>query len=487
MKKKYWILLFSLVSIQLSFGQTKPNIIVIYTDDWGYADLSCQGSVKDVKTPNIDMLAKDGVRFTAGYVTAPQCSPSRAGLLTGRYQQRYGFDEIPKAPLPTSEITLANRLSKAGYITGQVGKWHLEPNEISQNWITKNIPGAVLVKGLRDNYYHYQKPIPDSLMKPYMPKARGFQQYFTGCINEYTANYDLKGNLLNPAGVNLKEPGDRLDIQTDAAIQFIKRNSDKPFFLYLAYYGPHVPLQSSKKYLDRFTSEMPERRRYALAMISAIDDGVGRITAILQEYGIDENTLIVFSSDNGAPLGITKEDLPINDAKGKWDGSLNDPMLGEKGMLTEGGIRVPFIIKWSKLLKGITYNKPVSTLDIAATAISIAGLTKDESLDGVNLVPYLSGKNTKSPHDYLFWRFWNQTAIRNNKWKFINAGKKASYLFDLENDPEEKNNLISKYPATAEELKRKLQNWTQELAPPGISFKMLNKEEVDWYNYYLKN
>ena len=467
--------------VQLSFSQTKPNIIVVYTDDMGYADLSCQGSVKDVQTPNIDMLAKNGIRFSAGYVTAPQCSPSRAGLLTGRYQERYGFDEIPDGPLPTSEITLANRLSKAGYVTGQVGKWHLEPNAVTKNWINKNIPNAIFVKG------RYDQPMPDYLINPYMPGARGFDQYFTGYINEYTANYDLKGNLLNPSGVTVKQSGDRLDIQTNAALQFIKHNREKPFFLYLAYFGPHVPLQASKKYLDRFPGEMPERRRYALAMISAIDDGVGRISAILKDYGLYDNTMIVFASDNGAPLGITKEDLPITDEKGKWDGSLNDPMLGEKGMLAEGGIRVPFIIKWSKLPKGITYNKPVSTLDIAATAVSLAGLPIDKSLDGVNLIPYLSGSDTESPHDYLFWRFWTQAAVRNDKWKFINAGNKASYLFDLENDPEEKNNLISKYPAVAEELKGKLQNWAKELAPPGIPYNKLRKEELGNYDYYFKN
>lgn len=468
------------IGMQCSFSQTKPNIIVIYTDDMGYADLSAQGSVKDVKTPNIDMMAKEGVRFTAGYVTAPQCSPSRAGLLTGRYQERFGFDEIPDGPLPLSEITIANRLSKAGYVTGQVGKWHLEPNAVTKNWIDKNISNAVFVKG------RYDTPMPDSLINPYLPGGRGFDQYFTGYINDYTANFDLKGNVLKPEE-HVKQPGYRLDIQTDAALQFIKRNQQKPFFLYLAYYGPHVPLEVTEKYLKRFPGEMAERRRYALAMISAIDDGVGQISAKLKEYGIDENTMIVFASDNGAPLGIDKEDLPVTDEKGKWDGSLNDPMTGEKGMLAEGGIRVPFIMKWPKgLPKGKIYEKPVSTLDIAATAVQLAGLPKSKELDGINLIPFLTGQNKNNPHDYLFWRFWTQTAVRDNQWKFINAGNKASFLFDINKDPEEKHNLISKYPAIAEKLKSKLEDWTKELAPPGIPYKNLRGQEIEWYNYYFK-
>lgn len=479
MKKSYLILLLIVINFQSSFGQTRPNIIVIYTDDMGYADLSCQGSVKDVKTPNIDMLIKNGIRCTSGYVTAPQCSPSRAGLLTGRYQQRFDFDAIPDGPLPLSEITIANRLSKAGYATGQVGKWHLEPNAVTEKWVNKNIPGAVPNSEGRYNN------IPDSLLIPYMPGARGFDQYFTGYVNNYRVNYDLKGNLLSPGGVNMNQLGYRLDIQTDAALEFVKHNHQKPFFLYLAYYGPHVPLEATKKYLDRFPGEMPERRRYALAMISAIDDGVGRITAMLREYGIDDNTMIIFSSDNGAPLGITKEDVPVTSNKGAWDGSLNDPLLGEKGMLSEGGIRVPYIIRWSKLPQGKIYDKPVSTLDIASTVVGLAGLSTDKKLDGINLIPYLTGQNTNAPHGYLFWRFWNQSAVRSGKWKFINAGNKGTYLFDLDNDPEEKNNLISKEPEVTWKLKKKLKSWAKELMPPRIPYENLNDQEKRWYKYYF--
>lgn len=463
----------------ISFGQHKPNIIVIYADDLGYADLTCQGSAGDVQTPNIDLLAKGGIRCTEGYVTAPQCSPSRAGLLTGRYQQRFGFDAIADGPLPLSEITIANRLSKAGYVTGQVGKWHLEPNPATLKWVKKNIPGAKPQNG------RYNK-IPDSMLIPYMPGARGFDQYYTGYINSYRANYGLKGNLLKPGGENIVQAGYRLDIQTDAALQFIQRNHQKPFFLYLAYFAPHVPLEATRKYLDRFPGKMPERRRYALAMISAMDDGVGRITTLLREYGIDDNTVIIFASDNGAPLGITKEDVPVTSARGIWDGSLNDPLLGEKGMLSEGGIRVPFIIRWSKLPQGVLFTRPVSSLDIASTALSLAGLKKTKDMDGVDLLPYLTGRKTKAPHAYLFWRFWDQSAVRSEKWKFINAGNKAAYLFDMKKDPEERNNLISREPAVAKKLRRKLQDWTKGLMPPGIPYKNLNNQESGWYDHYFR-
>ncbi len=455
----------------------KPNIIVIFTDDLGYADIGAQGSVSDIKTPNIDLLAKTGIRFTNGYVTAPQCSPSRAGLITGRYQQRYDFDQISDGPLPKAEITIADRLLKAGYVTGQVGKWHLEPNEVCVKWAKSALPNAVIngnkVSGIQRKF-----------INPYMPSARGFNQYFTGYINDYDANFDLKGNLQN-SSQRVKTPGYRLETQTSAALEFVKRNHEKPFFLYLAYYGPHVPLEATKKYLDRFPGEMPERRRHALAMMSAIDDGVGQLREMLRQYKINDNTMIVFSSDNGAPVGLTKPDVPIEDKRGNWDGSLNDPLTGEKGMLAEGGIRVPFIINYSGFQKGIVYNQAVSTLDIASTAIAMAGLKSDKALDGVNLVPFLTKNNSAAPHPYLFWRFWDQTAIRAGKWKLIVAGKKGQFLFDLDKDPTEKNNLLTSQPAIVKQLTAQLNNWTQELSPKGIKTTNLNDQETKWYKYYF--
>ena len=462
----------------------KPNIIVILTDDHGYADLSSQRQVSDIKTPNIDRLASRGVRMTAGYVTAPQCVPSRAGLMSGRYQQRFGLNNNAEAPMPLDEQTIPKRLKKAGYVSGQVGKWHLEPNATCVKWARKNLPELTPSK-------NGQVAIPGQLYKTYSALGQGFDECFQGEEHSYFATFDCDGNTLDPHGTIVKQSEYRLETQTAAALAFLKRNHDQPFFLYLAYYGPHVPLEATEKYLSRFPGEMPERRRHALAMLSAIDDGVGDISDALKKYQIDDNTLIVFTSDNGAPLaaarGKPKADLlPVNKSSADWDGSLNDPWVGEKGMLTEGGIRVPFIMCWpGRLPAGKVYDQPVSTLDIAATAVAIAGLQPDSKLDGVNLIPHLTGENTKPPHAALYWRFLNQAAIRSGQWKYIQAGSEGNYLFDVTSDEHEKQNLITKHPAIARGLALKLSDWTQQLAPAGDPDHPLSVEEKKWYKHYL--
>ncbi len=475
------LLCFTVIITSIAEGQQykKPNIIVVLADDLGYADLRQQGYVNDVQTPHLDSLVGNGIRFTNGYVTAPQCAPSRAGLLTGRYQQRFGLDEIPHGPLPLEEITLANRLRKAGYRTGMVGKWHMEPNEVCEKWIKSNIPDAVPNK--QGRYMN----IPMSKKLPFMPEARGFDEFFTGEMNNYWANLNLTDTTLSPVAKSIHQPGFRIDIQTQAASQFIKRNKDKPFFLYLPYYGPHVPLEATEKYLKRFPGSMPERRRYALAMIAAIDDGVGQLCSLLKAEGISENTVIIFTSDNGAPLGMTMADVPINDAKGIWDGSLNTPLLGEKGMLSEGGIKVPFFISGATIPKGKIYQKPVSTLDIAPTCLALAGEPADPILDGINLLPYLSNFKKGAPHTEIFWRFWTQTAVRSGNYKYLQAGKDKAFLYDLDNDPNEKNNIISKNPRIAKKLQESLQKWTKQLTPAGIPQKALRTQELNWYNFYF--
>jgi arylsulfatase A-like enzyme len=360
----------------LLMAQTRPNIIVIFTDDHGWADLGVNGVVEDIKTPNLDQLAADGVRFTNGYVTGPQCIPSRAGILSGRYQQSFGVDDNRYSPMPIEINTVPERLQTAGYRTGQVGKWHLDPNVDSEEW-------------LRNNTYKGQtlpprpsRVIPFQAKLPYYPGNQGFDEYFCGSISNYWANYDLNGNDLNPNGETQVISGrDRLDIQSDAALAFINRNFDNPFFLYLAYFAPHVPLASSEKYLSRFPGEMPERRRYALAMISAVDEGVGRIREQLQEHGILDNTLIFFIGDNGAPLAIHMEDRPLNE--NGWDGSLNTPLRGEKGMLSEGGIRIPYLMSWpAQVDAGQVLDIPLSSLDVGATAVAVSGLERDADLKG---------------------------------------------------------------------------------------------------------
>jgi arylsulfatase A-like enzyme len=453
---------------------SQPNIIVIFTDDMGWSDLGVQGEVTDIKTPNIDKLAENGVRMTSGYVTAPQCIPSRAGLMSGKYQQRFGLDHNGTIPLPLDEVLISQRLSEAGYVTGMTGKWHLEPNHQQPEWIKENLPE------IKDKTKYKPSDIPRAKKMPYYPPARGFQEYFYGPMYNILANYDLEGKDMDQQWVETK--GFRLDNQTDAALTFIDRNHDNPFFFYLAYFAPHVPLEATEKYLSRFPGEMPERRRYCLAMLAAIDDGVGEIVETLRKHKIDENTLIFFISDNGAPLKITKADLP---GKGPgWDGSLNDPWVGEKGMISEGGIRVPYIMSWPAVLpKGKVYDKPVISLDMAATSIELAGVKKPKELDGTNLIPYLTGEKEGNPHEALFWRFWDQSAVRKGDWKFLKAGNRE-FLFDLSSDQHEKENLISQNPKKAKDLKKELVKWGNELKNPGIFDGEITREK-NWYDHYF--
>ncbi|OED35590.1 hypothetical protein AB833_30580 [Chromatiales bacterium (ex Bugula neritina AB1)] len=441
----------------------RPNIIVVLTDDQGYADLGAQGVLSDVQTPHIDQLAEDGTRMTSGYVTAPQCTPSRAGLITGKYQQRFGLDDNRFNPMPLQETTLADRLKNAGYTTGMVGKWHLEIDKNSQDYEIANTPIEQRV--------------------PFFPDQRGFDDVYFGYVKTWWTNFDIQGNTL-PAQ-HRKNTNYRLDIVTDASIAFINRQKQKPFFLYTSYYGPHVPLSATDRYLSRFSSVTETRRQHALAMIAAIDDGVGRIRETLDSNGLSDNTLIFFISDNGAPLGIHKLDLPVSDHSGEWDGSLNDPMVGEKGMLSEAGIRVPFIVSWPGTLPaGVVSDTPVTTLDVATTSLAAAGVELPDELDGVNLIPSLSGDTVLGERP-LYWRFWNQAAIRKGSWKFLKAGAGTEFLFNMDNTTPETSNVLSDYPDIADELRQQLSSWAVDLHRPGLSDSTLNNKEKDWYEHYF--
>ncbi|WP_139959700.1 sulfatase family protein [Flavicella sediminum] len=476
MNKNYFLLLFLTVQYAL-FSQDKPNIIVIFADDLGYADIGINGEEKDLKTPNIDLLAKNGVRMTAGYVTAPQCIPSRAGLLSGRYQQRFGLDHNGTVPLPLNEVLISQRMQKAGYVTGMTGKWHLEPNHEQKEWIREFMPNVVAEK---------VKPADIKFLKkvPYMSSNRGFDKTFQGYIQNYWVNYTLEGEE-NLEAHWIKQQGYRLDIQTDATVQFIKNNSKKPFFFYTSYFAPHVPLEATKKYLDRFPGKMTQRRRYCLAMMAAIDDGVGKIKKTLRDKGIEDNTLVFFISDNGAPLKLNMEDKPISFKGGAWDGSKNTPWVGEKGMISEGGIRVPYIMNWpAGLPKGLVYNRPVSTLDVAATCNALAGLPNAKNLDGTNLIPYLNKEKKGDPHKALYWRFWGQAAIRMGDYKYYSSGGKE-YLFDMNSIEHENKNIIDAHPRKAKKLKKKLKKWGTKLKTPGIPTTDFNSQDKVFRDYYF--
>ncbi|MFA6563010.1 MAG: sulfatase-like hydrolase/transferase [Verrucomicrobiia bacterium] len=459
----------------------KPNIIVILTDDHGWADLGAQGVLKDIRTPNLDRLAREGVRCTAGYVTAPQCVPSRAGLMTGRYQQRFGMDRNGHGPLPLSEKTLAERLKAAGYATGMVGKWHLEATREDSAWLRKNLPDFKPTKT--------GKPagVPREKNAPYLPGARGFDDFFHGYTGTVHANFNLKGETLKPEGEMVQTGMYRLDAQTEAALAFIRRRHEQPFFLYLAYFAPHTPLEAPEKYLSRFPGPMPERRRLALAMLSAVDDGVGRLLDTLAALKLDEKTLVMFTGDNGAPLRVNKPDEPLSKGMDAgWDGSLNDPWLGEKGMLSEGGIREPFLLRWKgRLPAGKVYDQPVSSLDFAASAVAAAGLKHDSALDGVNLVPFLAGECDGAPHEALYWRFWRQAAVRCGQWKLLHLSDGTELLFDLASSEHEKKNIITARADIAAQLREKLTKWTATLNPSGLPADPLSPAEIKWFATHL--
>lgn len=430
-----------------SAAETRPNIIVIYTDDHGHADLGIQGIVADIKTPNIDALAKSGVLAKHGYSTAPQCVPSRAGLMVGKFQGRFNVDHNGEDLAGfDKETTIAARLQTAGYATAQFGKWHLGPTD--------------------------------------QISTHGFKHVFSqNAQRPFSANITLDGQD-RPMG-DLPSEMYHVDGCSRAAAALIERYKDTPFFLYVAYRAPHVPLDAPPKYLDRFPGKMPERRRQALAMISAVDDGVGLLTATLKKHGLTEKTLLFLIGDNGAPLKITKADEPGGGAR--WDGSLNKPLNGEKGMLAEGGMHTPFVIAWPGTIPaGQTYVHPVSALDVAATAAALASLpTKPGDFDGVNLLPHLKGDIQTPPHDALYWRWSAQSAIREGNWKLLRGGERE-YLYDLGNDLEEKHNLAAKHPEIASRLRAKLTAWSAELNPPGLALGAMAPTWNNYFDHYLE-
>ncbi len=417
---------------------SKPNIILIYTDDHGWADLGLQGVDKDIRTPNLDQLARDGVRFNRGYVSAPQCMPSRAGVLTGRYQQKFGLEDNNKGPLPLSEITIAQRLKPAGYICGFVGKSHMDIS-------------------IENGPEHHVKLHTDRL-----PHHLGFDEYFRGEMRQYYASHSLDGKPFADAPHVVSDNRFRVVVQTEAALSFIDRRKQKPeqpWFLYLAWFAPHVPLESPEPWFSQTPSHLPKERRQALAMIAAMDDGLGKIREKLREMGAEKNTLIFCISDNGAPL-----------KPGAWDGSLNTPLIGEKGMLTDGGTRTPFVAAWPGTIPaGQTYEHPVINLDVAATANALAGLPNNEKLDGVNLMPFLKGENKTAPHDFLYWRWRSQSAVLEFPWKLIVLGDHEKYLFNVTKPDGELavNNLFAQNPEIVARLEAKLKTWSATLQPAG--------------------
>lgn len=459
---KHLSALLFLVAATLGVAAAKPNILVIYSDDHGWADLGVQGVDADIRTPHLDKLARDGVRCARGYVSAPQCVPSRAGVLTGRYQQRFGLEDNNKGALPLAELTIAERLKPAGYVTGQVGKWHLD--------LRAEVTGG----GKKDR----------GALVDHMPQGQGFDEYFRGELTKFYASHDLQSQPFADAPHLVEDRRFRVEVQTEAALAFLQRREarpEQPWFLYLAYFTPHVPLESPEPWFAKTPAHLPKERRQALAMMAAMDDGLGRIRAKLKAMGQSEDTLIFFIGDNGAPTH-----------EGHWDGSVNLPLIGEKGMLTDGGTRVPFLVAWPGTLPaGKVYEQPVINLDVAATAVQVAGASAPEdaaeaaaTLDGVNLIPHLTGENPAPPHTHLFWRWRTQAAVLEFPWKLIRFGPDEQFLFDVTTPEGEKKNLIADHTDIATRLNARLKAWSTELMPPGLPTEM-NAQDAQFYAEHI--
>lgn len=423
----------------------KPNVVFILGDDLGYCDVSLYGC-REIPTPNIDSIAAAGVKFTNGYASAPVCSPSRAGLITGRNQQRFGFEfnagpltralAEPEIGLPTSEITLAELMKKAGYATGMVGKWHLGMHE-------KFHP---LNRGF-DEFFGFLFGA-NMYIDPDQPGVKSLDPEGTGVRIRTARNPIVRGHTV------VEEKEYLTDAFAREATAYIERHRREPFFLYVPFNAPHTPLQATAKYYDRFPNIKDERHRIYAAMVSALDDAVGAILKKLRETGLEKNTLVVFISDNGCAT-YTKA-------------CSNDPLRLGKLTPFDGGSRVVFTMKMpGKIKAGMVYERPASSLDLFPTVVALAGgkLPTDRAYDGVDLLPYLSGKNKTGPHDVLCWRNGENGGVRKGNWKLFKGGDHY-WLYDLSKDIGEQQNLADKYPAIVEQLKKELADWEARMKPP---------------------
>ncbi len=409
----------------LSSNAAQPNIVIFYADDLGWGELGCQGYTKDIPTPHIDALAKNGLRFTNGYVAATYCSPSRAGLMTGRYPTRFGheFNTVANTVgLRSDQTTIATRLKTLGYATIAVGKWHLGNQ-------------------------------PENL-----PTKRGFDEFY-GTLNNtpffHPTNF-IDSRISNEVQTVTDPNFYTTDAYADRSIDWIEKNKTKPWFLYLPFNAQHAPLQAPKKYLERFPKITDEKRQLFAAMMASMDDAIGRVVGKIRALGQEENTLIFFIADNGGPTASTT--------------SHNGPLRGFKMTTFEGGPRVPYIAQWKgKIPAGKTYDLPVMNLDVLPTAIIAAGGKTDSSwqLDGVDLMPYLTGKLTSRPHQTLYWRYGPQWAIRHGDLKLVvsKGGSGQPELYDLATDIGESKDLASAQPAKVKELQALWDKWSAEQAP----------------------
>jgi arylsulfatase A-like enzyme len=409
-------------SLRLS---ARPNVVIFFADDLGWGELGCQGNPQ-IPTPHIDAIARDGVRFTNGYVAATYCSPSRAGLLTGRYPTRFGheFNSVAnRTGLRLDQVTIADRLRALGYATACVGKWHLG--------------GGI----------------------EYRPTRRGFDEFYGTLAN--TPFYHPTNFVDSRISDDVRPVADPAFYTTDAyaerAVDWIERSKDRPWFLYLPFNAQHAPLQAPKKYLDRFSGITDEKRRIFAAMLSSMDDAVGRVMGKVRALGQEENTIVFFIADNGGPTQSTT--------------SGNGPLRGFKMTTFEGGPRVPFVAQWKgRWPAGKVYDFPVINLDVLPTVVTAAGGKAESarSVDGVDLTPFVTGANPARPHQTLYWRYGPQWAVRHGDLKLVvsKGGSGKPELYDLSKDMGETKDLASAQPAKVRELQALWDKWSSEQAEP---------------------
>ena len=467
----------------LPLAQRPPNIIVILADDLGINDVSTHGGGRTqdgVPTPNIDAIARDGVRFDQGYAGSAVCTVSRAALMTGRYPWRFGLEFTPvpgslarvagalytdknqlqpvhidldkakqvksfnELGMPASELTVAELLKARGYHNIHIGKWHL---------------GST--REMRPNNQGFDESLfmESGLYLPVnSPKVVNSKQEFDPIDKFLWPN--MRFGVSYNAGKWFEPAKYLTDYFTDEAVTAIKRNKNQPFFMYLAHWGVHTPLQASKEDYDALSQIPDHRRRVYSAMVRSIDRSVGRILQTLREEGLDENTIVIFTSDNGAPgyLGLPE---------------VNQPYRGWKLTMFEGGLRVPYVAKWpGHIPAGTQYKSPVSNIDILPTVLAAAGasLPTDRVIDGVNLLPFLSQTSTPAVQQTerpLFWRDGPYRAVQDKAWKLIVSERpKKDWLFNLKTDPTEKQNLAALQPEKLALLKALLKSHHDQMPAP---------------------
>lgn len=410
----------------------KPNIIAIIIDDAGYIDFGFMGS-EDLETPNIDKLAKSGITFTDAHVSATVCGPSRAGIMTGRYQQRFGFEANHTGDKHSGDIGLADGIPTLGdvfqnnnYKTTAIGKWHLGATETDH------------------------------------PNKRGFDEFYgflAGGRSYFPIKNPSKNLMLQQNGKRVKFDGYLTDVLGDYSVKFVEENKDKPFFMYLSYNAVHTPMHAKEEHLEKYKNHP---RKKLAAMTWSLDENIGKLITKLKELNIYDNTLIYFISDNGGANNNTAK---------------NGVLKGWKGNKFEGGHRVPFIVSWPKEIKSNqTFNGLTSSLDIFKTSIAAANIKSKNTpqLDGVNLLPYLKKEKTGNPHNELFWRKLEETGMRSNNFKLIKLKDYGEVLYDLSNDISETKDLSKTKLETLNQLNKKLSKWESKLMNP------LWKEEKNW-------